>query len=804
MDSEEDVSARFLLQNVLQTEPPRSPVVRSEAQRRRQDALRSVRRSVGAVASPQVTLRHKLARRLQESVSRSPLPAKRSLLDRKQERPPLMDESISPRVLLKRIILTEAEASLVVTELPGQDEEGPSSTESSLHGNQQSLGGWTGLDLPDVSAETLPRVTRGLSRRRVPPAFNVTAFEMQLDHELGDEEEKTGEVSRDVSTGSGCLTLKTPFVDDSSERVGLKRRAANRKPVCVKAFDEAVQNRLENYESPMLPSAHTLGDSEWQKFSLSVSDATAPDITTDVIMCNTALYDLPVSMETPEDQVHGLDKKCLQPATDEEMVAEQEEEHESTWVQEGEGLKAQAEEPDIHMDELHVPTQREEEHDVMTEQEEEDPNLQTQEEEEETQGEEEEPNLQTHEEEEETQEEEPNLQTQDEEEETLGDEEEPNLQTHEEEEETQEEEPNLQTQEEEEETQGEEEEHDVMTEQEEEEPNLQTQEEEEEHDVMTEQEEEEPNFQTQEEEEETQGEEEPNLQTQEEEKEHDVQAQESYYHKEGEDSLNKIKSGETNECKTLQHQFEEEEPEMMKGEEPEDVSEEEEEGEMEIGHQAHLSEDGADCGLTADMRGYSMTPLRNERGMHFQRELDDDDAALSLPLRGEEEEEDALSEELSMKTPAFVRQKRNEAMATPTVLRDVIISPTPCVTKPRLQRKHPAASTRPGPALSKGYILNVFKHFTKTKVSGDVYPVVLDIVKKYFDRLSDDLETFAAHAKRRTIKREDVELLMRRQGFVTDSLPVNVLIENFLPLEYRKLLIPVATSGNKVVPHQRR
>ena len=35
-------------------------------------------------------------------------------------------------------------------------------------------------------------------------------------------------------------------------------------------------------------------------------------------------------------------------------------------------------------------------------------------------------------------------------------------------------------------------------------------------------------------------------------------------------------------------------------------------------------------------------------------------------------------------------------------------------------------------------------------------------MERYFDRLSDDLETFAAHAKRKTIEVEDVELLLRR------------------------------------------
>lgn len=43
-------------------------------------------------------------------------------------------------------------------------------------------------------------------------------------------------------------------------------------------------------------------------------------------------------------------------------------------------------------------------------------------------------------------------------------------------------------------------------------------------------------------------------------------------------------------------------------------------------------------------------------------------------------------------------------------------------------------------------------------------------------------------------------LFEQRQGLVTDKMPLHVLIERYLPLEYRKLLIPVAMSGNKVFP----
>lgn len=35
-------------------------------------------------------------------------------------------------------------------------------------------------------------------------------------------------------------------------------------------------------------------------------------------------------------------------------------------------------------------------------------------------------------------------------------------------------------------------------------------------------------------------------------------------------------------------------------------------------------------------------------------------------------------------------------------------------------------------------------------------------LKKYFERLAEDLEVYATHAKRKTIEVEDFELLMRR------------------------------------------
>lgn len=38
-----------------------------------------------------------------------------------------------------------------------------------------------------------------------------------------------------------------------------------------------------------------------------------------------------------------------------------------------------------------------------------------------------------------------------------------------------------------------------------------------------------------------------------------------------------------------------------------------------------------------------------------------------------------------------------------------------------------------------------------------------------------------------------------RQGYVNDKVPVEVLIEKYLRMDQRRLLIPIATSGNVVI-----
>nr|KAF6406395.1 centromere protein T [Molossus molossus] len=96
----------------------------------------------------------------------------------------------------------------------------------------------------------------------------------------------------------------------------------------------------------------------------------------------------------------------------------------------------------------------------------------------------------------------------------------------------------------------------------------------------------------------------------------------------------------------------------------------------------------------------------------------------------------------------------------------------------------------------------LFRFYAKMPMEKKALEMVEKCLDKYFQRLCDDLDVFAAHASRKTVKLEDLELLMRRQGLVTDQVSLHVLVERHLPLEYRKLLIPCAFSGNAVFPAQ--
>ncbi|MED6246677.1 hypothetical protein ATANTOWER_021818, partial [Ataeniobius toweri] len=96
----------------------------------------------------------------------------------------------------------------------------------------------------------------------------------------------------------------------------------------------------------------------------------------------------------------------------------------------------------------------------------------------------------------------------------------------------------------------------------------------------------------------------------------------------------------------------------------------------------------------------------------------------------EEGDEDNDYEEFSSKTPAFVREKRNftsDPQPSPSVIKKVQASSTSealSTAKPKQVRRRKPRLSRKEAVLPKTYLMGVFKHFAKTKVSADVFPVL--------------------------------------------------------------------------------
>nr|XP_024003074.1 centromere protein T isoform X1 [Salvelinus alpinus] len=853
MDSvDEDVSARVLLQSVIHTESSRSPITRSASQAQFQSPGSRVRRSirlrrsdVGAL-TPQEALKQSIKNKLRESTSRFSLPvppSKRRTISegvRKINTPApataslLYDDDITPRYLLRGILQTEPETSLLVQDRPVKKEPELPYTNSSLHSNRPSTG-LSDLDLPDMTTTVnLSNTVKGLSRKRPRRSLNITAFNRQLEHEDGEGEggsatEKDLSSLSSASPSSITFSLKTPFVDVQTEKRGFQRKVTNRKKICLEEFDKALQNRQAamggDPELSVREDQQGLSETvRSEGFTSGLSDLTAPDITHDIITSNTALYSLPVDTATTftittqdKDTITGTQiQREMGGMKDEdekdmEEVGEQNEDKMELDNKDGEDLAGDAGQREDSVRQKESKSQTEEVEAVADSQtEEEDEVAESQTEEDEVA-------------ESQTRQRTRWLNLRQQRTRWL------NLRQQKDE--------VAESQTAEDEVAESQTADDVADEGgqvvEGQEKRLTSQ-------SLT----------------------------------HNAKhiSRRAYCSEGGGKVAGVIEGGrgyksmgaalhptETGESGWAGRRSEGDTagewhsgPEVGASESahtrtvtlgsvPPSLLPQEDEQELE-----GLSRTGTSRGneeMENSMPPLEMTfepennaPHSSNSSLHpitaqspAEHEEDWDDVEEGDGIRSEGwihkiciqvcvcacvyvvMTNPFFPTELSMKTPAFVREKRNalpiDPLATPTVLKDLqpsVLSGAAAAVKPKAVRGKRTGSAKKDPGLSKSYIMSVFKHFAKTKVSTDVYPVLKEIMERYFDRLADDLETFAAHAKRNTIEVEDVELLMRRQGFLTDSMPVNVLIEKYLPMESRKLLIPVATSGNYVIPKPRR
>ncbi|XP_039991447.1 uncharacterized protein cenpt isoform X2 [Xiphias gladius] len=868
MDHMEDLSARVLLKNILSTEPPRTPITRSASTLQSTSGTRRSNRlskkDAGA-QTPQDILRRSLKHKIRESITRKSLPATKrrtaSVVLRKMNTPApasmLFDDGDTPRHILRNILRTEPVKSPVVHGKAMSEELQLPSANSSITNKRPSIE-LSGLDLPDLTIGNIASTGKGLSRKRPRRSLNVTAFEKRLrDGNDGEEEneESIGDHSSLSLSSSTSLSLKTPFVDVRTEKRGLQRRVSNRRKITVEEFGAAVNKRHGmggvGNSAPVEQGLNKTTYSEG--FTLGLSQLSEPDITTDIVNCDTALYTQPDAfsivatqdkptvmasqlqrqMRDVEQSKLGKEKSFYVFPTEEGVVAEPQNEE---CVSESQS-KRDVDTADCQKEEGKRTTNSQPEDTAAM--------LKSKEEE----GVAESQPCVSHDTAE-SEEDEKRVEAQTEEEgaadpQTEGD--------------------AASRSESEEEQVG---------------PDCQTEGEEEGGVDSQPQEDDVVRFQSEEEQEGA-----AESQTEEEQSAVDSQSEDDVEARsEEERDAEEYQSDQEDPAANSQCEEDGDVPESLT-EDKLDGKQEKEEGEHAleqlehdlelISRRAHRSEGGLIMPVTeaggywadATDTAHTATDLNGslEKGSHessqphigmpdlaesstkgqkdascTEAEPDADkensfhllevthdiehsghlshaspeEAAAQDPAEQEEEWEDEdgeESEEFPCKTPAFVREKRNfshpDPLASPSVLKNMQARSTSealPAAKPKQVRQRKRGPAKKEGGLPKNYLMGVFKHFAKTKVSADVYPVLKEIMDKFFDRLADDLETYAGHAKRKTIEVEDAELLLKRQGYVNDKVPVEVLIEKYLRMEQRKLLIPIATSGNVVFPKKRR
>ncbi|KAK7076388.1 hypothetical protein SK128_025240 [Halocaridina rubra] len=93
----------------------------------------------------------------------------------------------------------------------------------------------------------------------------------------------------------------------------------------------------------------------------------------------------------------------------------------------------------------------------------------------------------------------------------------------------------------------------------------------------------------------------------------------------------------------------------------------------------------------------------------------------------------------------------------------------------------------------------IFTHYAKCKVSRNVVNYVTKASERFWENTAIDL-LHISQGRKAEITRENVELLMMRQGVFKESLDLKRLVEEYLPAELWDVLLPTAYANNRVYP----
>ncbi|XP_067853933.1 centromere protein T isoform X2 [Heptranchias perlo] len=212
----------------------------------------------------------------------------------------------------------------------------------------------------------------------------------------------------------------------------------------------------------------------------------------------------------------------------------------------------------------------------------------------------------------------------------------------------------------------------------------------------------------------------------------------------------------------------------------------------------------------------SETRVEGDEGMEFDEKTEGDEVDDERVEGDGVEDEEVEPNEVDEREES-IDDSEDDSKVRPTFQQsDKVFRSSPLLTTPHflkiLARKaqKPLAKVKQNPKkpiqkqkktiLPSSFVKSVFSHYAKMKVKKEAFTAVEKCLELYFKQLCEDVDVYSKHAKRKTIEKEDLELLMKRQGFVTAKTPLNVLIEHHLPMECREKLIPMAVSGSKIIP----
>lgn len=198
--------------------------------------------------------------------------------------------------------------------------------------------------------------------------------------------------------------------------------------------------------------------------------------------------------------------------------------------------------------------------------------------------------------------------------------------------------------------------------------------------------------------------------------------------------------------------------------------------------------------ITKGLSKYSLEQKLDQSAFHRDDKLPEE-----VDDSGNSDLEDT-SDDIKLKTPHL----HGNISRIPTPIYSS--TPAPVRTKQNIESHVKISKKKPernmiSSIIPTSVIKQAFQHFSNMRAAPNTMNELIKFTDKYFENTSKNLENYALHAGRKTIDESDVILMMKRQGFITDKQPLDIHIENILPLEMRQEIVPMATAFNILTPY---